>query len=433
MNAESIKITLEKLWLSPSAAPNRGEDGNPKTARIGGVERARVSSQCQKRTIREALRMVAKELGIEDMINVVRTHALAPELNRILVERGMSLDDAAKLARIGFSAMGCKAKARAKTKDDNLVPLSSALYALTKKEIATIADVLEKNASAYMSEFDAATEKAVKESVEAAKKKAKKSGKKFDEEVVMEKARKNIKCPVKIANAIKKSVSGLEHSAECRFMGRMLASLEGMGVDSRILLPSAFGIECYAPEEDFFVAMDDLHDQTGVDGKRMVPTAVQNMGTRILTSNIFYHVLVIEVGEVAMEIGVEKAAKFAEALLDTFVTARIRGGRSYSGNNNMPSYVRVTAGIHDYNNAEAFAVPLQATYPEDNLIKMGVEKLEKNAEMFTAKYHQVPKFKAQMYVAEDRDVEGECKNFNEMKERLRKFLSTLTVSKGEKK
>ena len=52
-------ITSERLFLDihaiqavPPANINRDDTGSPKTAQFGGVTRARVSSQCWKRAIR---------------------------------------------------------------------------------------------------------------------------------------------------------------------------------------------------------------------------------------------------------------------------------------------------------------------------------------------------------------------------------------------
>lgn len=49
-------LSISVLKNFPFGNPNRGKDGEPKTCVFGGVRRARISSQCQNRVMREAMR-----------------------------------------------------------------------------------------------------------------------------------------------------------------------------------------------------------------------------------------------------------------------------------------------------------------------------------------------------------------------------------------
>ena len=51
-----VRIEYHILQSFPVTCLNRDDVGMPKTARVGGVERSRVSSQCWKRQVRLALK-----------------------------------------------------------------------------------------------------------------------------------------------------------------------------------------------------------------------------------------------------------------------------------------------------------------------------------------------------------------------------------------
>lgn len=57
-------IEFHILQSFPVSCLNRDDLGSPKSAIIGGVERARVSSQCWKRAVRMALHESGVRLGI---------------------------------------------------------------------------------------------------------------------------------------------------------------------------------------------------------------------------------------------------------------------------------------------------------------------------------------------------------------------------------
>lgn len=61
---KGIKIEYHILQSFPVSCLNRDDVGSPKTAVVGGVKRARVSSQCWKRQVRMALHEEGVQLGI---------------------------------------------------------------------------------------------------------------------------------------------------------------------------------------------------------------------------------------------------------------------------------------------------------------------------------------------------------------------------------
>ncbi len=90
---------LVEIHVIQNHAPanmNRDEQGNPKTAIFGGVQRARISSQCLKRSIRKstvfASALAGQELGI-------RSRQLPQAVKEGLIAAGMSEQIAAAAER----------------------------------------------------------------------------------------------------------------------------------------------------------------------------------------------------------------------------------------------------------------------------------------------------------------------------------------------
>ena len=82
MNAlNGYRIEFHILQSFPVTCLNRDDVGSPKSAVVGGVPRARVSSQCWKRQVRLTLR----ELGVK---TALRTKQVAEVLARACVEAG---------------------------------------------------------------------------------------------------------------------------------------------------------------------------------------------------------------------------------------------------------------------------------------------------------------------------------------------------------
>lgn len=88
-------IEIHMLQNHAPANLNRDDTGSPKDCIFGGVRRARISSQCLKRTIRRSP-IFAAELGIE---LGVRTRQLPELVRKRLVERGIPEEIAAIVAQ----------------------------------------------------------------------------------------------------------------------------------------------------------------------------------------------------------------------------------------------------------------------------------------------------------------------------------------------
>lgn len=86
-NLNGYRIEFHILQSFPVTCLNRDDVGSPKSAMVGGVPRARVSSQCWKRQVRLQLR----ELGVK---TALRTKQVAEVLTRACVEAGAEAEKA---------------------------------------------------------------------------------------------------------------------------------------------------------------------------------------------------------------------------------------------------------------------------------------------------------------------------------------------------
>lgn len=95
---KSCGIEFHILQSFPVTCLNRDDVGAPKSAIVGGVPRARVSSQCWKRQVRLALRDLGVQLGI-------RTKRVAELLRPELEARGATPEQAEECARVMASVL----------------------------------------------------------------------------------------------------------------------------------------------------------------------------------------------------------------------------------------------------------------------------------------------------------------------------------------
>lgn len=203
----SKKIEFHILQSFPVSCLNRDDVGSPKTAVIGGVTRARVSSQCWKRAVRLSLHELGVKLGL-------RTKKIEQKIIELLIEKHLSQEELEKCSKVFVP----------KITDDTLVFLS-------KKEFGTLAD-------AYVEIKDELVEEKNKEDREKNKK-------------IIKKAIKN--------NIKKESMDALDIA----LFGRMIAMVTDMDVEAASMFSHAISTHKVSSEIDFFTALDDLQDEQG--------------------------------------------------------------------------------------------------------------------------------------------------------------------------
>lgn len=100
---------LVEIHIVQNFAPsnlNRDDTGSPKDALFGGYRRARISSQCLKRSMREYVRDHPDGLPAEAL--AVRTKQVVQELVEALVARGRSQAEAQQKVVAALGGVGLK-------------------------------------------------------------------------------------------------------------------------------------------------------------------------------------------------------------------------------------------------------------------------------------------------------------------------------------
>lgn len=142
-------IELHILQSFPVTCLNRDDVGSPKSATFGGVNRARLSSQCLKR----ATRLAARELAPSETFAGIRSRFLGEPFTQAFVAAGLTPDEAAEKAKTV-----CETFSKIDGKDPNQV--TTAVY-LSPSEIEQIAKAVAggddpKKAARKVQRLDAA-------------------------------------------------------------------------------------------------------------------------------------------------------------------------------------------------------------------------------------------------------------------------------------
>lgn len=293
-------LDIHVLQTVPPSCINRDDTGSPKTARFGGVRRARVSSQAWKKAMRDEF----AHLLDEDEVGSRTKDAVGLIAENIkTIDNEVSDDDALKMAADALGATGVKVK-------DNA---TGYLLFISPRQAHALADLAH-----------AAQEQGGKIDAKAAK------------GVLNPKERPTL-------NAV-----------DIALFGRMVADSADLNVDASAQVAHAIGISASEPEFDYFTAMDDRSPEDTA-GAGMI-------GTVEFTSSTLYRYATVDVRHLAENLGSMKATiKAVGAFLQAFVVSMPTGKQNTFANRTLPSAViiqlRDTQPISLVN---AFELPIYA-------------------------------------------------------------------------
>jgi len=250
--------TLIEIHVLQNFAPsnlNRDDTGAPKDALFGGTRRARVSSQCMKRAVRQyfAELVESHKWAPEDV--ALRTKRVLHELTQALVARGRPEETAREKARLAFAAVELGVKEDGK---------SEYLLFLGKREIAELARIIDEQWEALTGNEGGAAD-------------GKKAGK----------AKKHA---AKSADPLlKKALDAVfdgGKAVDVALFGRMLADMPEKNQNAACQVAHAISTHAVEREFDFYTAVDDLKpdDTAGAD----------MMGTVEFNSACFYRYAVVD-------------------------------------------------------------------------------------------------------------------------------------------
>jgi CRISPR system Cascade subunit CasC len=202
-----------ELHILQNFAPsnlNRDDTNSPKECQFGGYRRARISSQCIKRTVRQSFNSL-----ISTEFLAKRTKKLAEEIIRRLVKEDKSEEDAKKASIALIQAAGLKFKDGDKTEY---------LLFIGENEIEAAKNIIVSNWVELIA--DKPDDKKVKA----------------------------------IGDELKKKLDGGK-AADLALFGRMLADLPDNNIEAACQVAHAISTHKVGVEFDFYTAVDDLQNK----------------------------------------------------------------------------------------------------------------------------------------------------------------------------
>jgi CRISPR system Cascade subunit CasC len=313
---------LVQIHMIQNHAPsnlNRDDTGSPKEAVFGGVNRARISSQCLKRSIRQSeifRETMAEYLG-------VRTRRMPLELEALLEKRGVAADAVAAIMRKATIFGSDKESEDGTTRQ---------LIFLGKDELAGLADQL---LDLYQSDPKAFSKM------------------KRDE---LEKQVKSV----------------LPRSVDIALFGRMTTSATFEDVQASAQVAHAISTTRVEHQFDYFTAVDDLKTDADDDqGAGMIGDVEFNSAT-------YYKYFAIDFSALTENLGgdAETARRSVAAFIRAAALATPTGKQNTFAAHNPPDavLVEVSASHVPVNYANAFVEPVRAAGGKD-VVAASVQRL----------------------------------------------------------
>ncbi|MEI9476240.1 MAG: type I-E CRISPR-associated protein Cas7/Cse4/CasC [Deltaproteobacteria bacterium] len=333
--------TIIEIHALQNFAPsnlNRDDTGAPKDALFGGTRRARISSQCLKRSVREYFKDQNKDWVADRTKRIVNAlkERMFPKLKD---QKGFTEENLVKAIEVAVSNLGSnkKIKVDKEKKTDVLLFLSPGeIDSLEKVITESFADLLKAKTS---------------------------------DEVV-----KSLNGAIDGENKSRLSV-------DVALFGRMLAVMPEKNQNAACQVAHAISTHAVEREFDFYTAVDDLkpEDTAGAD----------MMGTVEFNSACFYRYAVVnwEILVANLQNDKELAAKGLRAFLEGFVVAEPTGKQNTFAAHNPAEFVAVSVrrNTAPRNLSNAFETAVRVK-KDESLTRKSAEQLAKKATALQAAF-----------------------------------------------
>lgn len=335
-----MKIELHLIQNFAPSCLNRDDTGAPKDCDFGGFRRARVSSQCFKRAIRETF----EDHLPEGASASVRSKRLAEKVAEALAGMGrQEVAPGSPLIEFAFQQAGEKLKKTTSGDDDVESVATQYLLFVPTASARAFAQVIDAN-------WDTLTELA-----EA----------------------KKPKVPKELRTELADALFDARRTPSIALFGRMVANSPEVNVDAACQVAHAISTHAVSMEFDFFTAVDDLagRDETGAG----------MMGTIGFNSACLYRYLVIDTHQLAHNLAggdsTDEVAALTAETIGSMIRATVAAIPSARQNtmaaHNPPSFV--LAVVRDrgapVSLANAFQKPVHARRDGD-LVEASVRALD---------------------------------------------------------
>ncbi|WP_182170566.1 type I-E CRISPR-associated protein Cas7/Cse4/CasC [Flaviflexus equikiangi] len=320
--------------LAPSNV-NRGEDGAPKTAFFGGVQRQRISSQALKAAQRKAFsqHLDDSELGVRTKRIVELVARRMAEIDPD-VDSDVALEKAAQaMTKAGFKVTAPKVK-----KGEEPKPLTAGyLVFLGAHQVDRLAELL-----VHTDDVSALSKKDVQE------------------------------------------VLDTEHAIDVSLFGRMVADDAALNVDASAQVAHALGVHAALPDFDYYTAVDDMSRADEETGAGMI-------GTIEMMSSTMYRYATINVDQLMTNLGSREAVvRAVQAFATTFVEALPSGKQNTFASHTLPEVVAVAVrDRRPVSYVNAFEKPVEANSDQDRRL-LATRALASEANAVEDTYGLVP-------------------------------------------
>lgn len=385
-------VELHMLQNFAPSCLNRDDTNSPKECEFGGYRRARISSQCIKRAIRENFKD-NHLLPPESLAK--RTKLLVGNLTQRMKEKGKDPQQAQGVVKKALESMGLGLDKDTKTEY---------LLFLGEKEMADIAEAITK----HWSELESA---AKLDQIEGKEKETKKETKKEAKKEAKEKAKDSLS---ELSKEILEALNGGK-AADLALFGRMLADLPNKNIDAACQVAHAISTNKVSVEFDFYTAVDDLKEKDEAPGAGM-------MGTVEFNSACYYRYANIDLRQLKENLGgdEELARKTVESFLRASVSAIPTGKQNSMAAQNPPSFVfAVVRDSGAWSLANAFLKPVSSGN-KGNLVRQSISALV-DYWIRLVKVYGDKSIQASLAVALDDVEDVELEGLTRLPESLKKF------------
>lgn len=382
----TIYVDIHAIQSFSAHNLNRDDTGAPKSLAYGGVRRARISSQCQKSSIRDAFRAKVNAGAPPDVV-ATRTKRV-PEL---IADRIAELDPSTKISATAvkavFSAMKSqKGKQREAKKNENSKkaenPALGALFNISDQQVTDVASL------------------------------------------IIEETR-NGKKPEDLVKEVK-AILNRNLSLDQGLFGRFFADSSDLTVEAAAQVAHALGTGRMPEELDYYTGRDELgalsgNDDDDEDSDNDSGSGAAMLGHKPFTSGPLYRFATVSVTALSERLGgeVDRTVAGVVEFVNSFVTTIPSGSQTAFAAHELPTTVVVT--VRD-DNPVSFAAAFES--PVDTAV-MATEALVAHANAVHETYgnHPLESFHYSVAPASADDLTGSSKvTAPELGDRLRKAL-----------
>jgi len=337
-------IQLHLLTAYPPANLNRDDMGSPKTAKMGGYDRLRVSSQCLKRTWRTSDLF---EQALEGHIGT-RTKEMGIKVYDRLRDKGIKHKDALKWAKSIAGVFG-KLKELSKKEKEALTKLPAderKIKELVEVEIEQLAFFDTEEGKSIFALADRLVERS--------------EGPKAEE-----------------LGLLRTKMTAVDIA----MFGRMLASSPSFNVEAACQVAHAISVHPVVIEDDYFTAVDDLNNG-------MEDMGAAHIGETRFAAGLFYSYICInrELLIQNLDGNEELANKAIRALTEAAVKVAPKGKQNSFASRAYASYVLAEKGDQQPRSLSvAYLKPINHRDNED-FIRDAIDALVKQKDSFDRVY-----------------------------------------------